>query len=75
MRKQPTHRCDYCDDSAKITNIIKKPYWPFEIDRIDEFCYECYQEIVNGKTPKVTDSTLSSRRGSGIKKRRRLMEG
>ncbi len=72
--QQPTHLCDYCRDPARIINTIKKPYWPFAVDRTDAYCYECYQEVVKGQIPKVTDSTLPSRRGRGIKKRRRLME-
>ena len=71
---QKSHFCKHCNDPARIVNIIKKPFWPFEVERIDAFCYECYQEVYNGKIPKVTDTNLSSRRGSGIKKRRRLMD-
>jgi hypothetical protein len=66
--------CMYCEDPSKIVQTIKKPYWPFAVDRIDSYCYECYQEIVKGQIPRVTDSSLSSKRGRGIKKRQRYMD-
>lgn len=66
--------CMYCGDPAKIIQTIKKLYWPFEIERTDSYCYECYQEVVKGQLPRVTDSSLSSKKGNKIKKRRRYMD-
>tara|TARA_B100000614_G_C14479985_1_gene466282 strand:+ start:857 stop:1084 length:228 start_codon:yes stop_codon:yes gene_type:complete len=74
MQNHSKKYCQFCGDPAKIINIYKKPYWPFEIDREECYCYECHLEIKGGKIPKVTDPSHQSRRGSGMKKRRRLME-
>ena len=74
MQNQQSHNCKHCGDPARIINKIQKHYWPFEIIRIDAFCYECYMEVKKGQMPKVTDSNFSSKRGRGLKNRRRLME-
>jgi len=66
--------CEYCADPAKIIRRIKAPYWPFQTVSLKTYCYECYQEIVKGKLPKVTDSTIRSRKGRNIKKRDRLQD-
>jgi len=66
--------CEYCGDPAKVIKKIKKSYWPFEVKSISAYCYECYQEIVKGKTPMVTDSQYRSRKGNSIKKRQRLVD-
>lgn len=71
---QQSHKCQHCGDPARIINTIKKPFWPFEIERVEARCYECYQEVIKGKLPKMTDSTFRSRRGCSIKKRHRLIE-
>jgi len=65
--------CEYCGDTAKIIKKIKEAYWPFKVKSISAYCYECYQEIVKGQIPKVTDSSFQSRKGNHIKKRRRLI--
>ena len=74
MYTQNPNLCMYCEDPARIINKIQKPYWPFEIEGYQSYCYECYQEVVKGQTPMVTDPTLSSRRGSGMQKRKKYMD-
>jgi len=64
--------CDYCGDPAVLFREIKHHFWPFAVLQKHSYCYECYQELVNKRLPKLTDSRLHSRRGSGIQKRRRL---
>jgi hypothetical protein len=64
----------YCGDPAKIIKKLKQTHWPFKTENTLAFCYECHMEVFKNQLPKVTDSHLSSRRGSGIKKRRRLID-
>jgi len=66
--------CEYCGDPARIVKKIKRHYWPFAVKSISAYCYECYQEIVKGQIPKVTDSQFRSKKGNSIKKRQRFME-
>lgn len=63
--------CQHCNDPATIFEDRRERFWPFRIVLRLAYCYECYQEIVNKKMPKLTDSPYQSRRGSGIQKRKR----
>lgn len=71
---QKSHTCQHCGDPATIIETFRKPYWPFEIERTDARCYECHQEVIYNRLPKLTDPQHRSRRGSGMGKRKRLME-
>lgn len=66
--------CEFCADPARIVKKIQASYWPFKTISMVAYCYECYQEIVKGQIPKVTDPTTRSRRGNGVKKRNRLKD-
>lgn len=63
--------CDHCGDPAVIHQEYKERFWPFKVIESHSYCYECYQELVNGKLPKLTDSPYRSRKGSGVTNRRR----
>jgi len=62
--------CECCFDPARFIKKQRLPYWPFKTISLVAYCYECYQEVIYGKLPKVTDPSTKSRRGSGVKKRR-----
>lgn len=66
--------CQHCGDPAVIFEERKEPFWPFKLITTLRFCYECHQEVVYGRMPRLTDSSFQSRRGSGMQKRKRFFQ-
>ena len=64
--------CHHCGDPAVLFQERKEPFWPFRVVFKRSFCYECYQEVVNHRIPKLTDSSHRSCRGAGVRNRRNL---
>jgi len=63
--------CEVCGDIATRIKKVKQPFWPYAVKSCSAYCEECYQEIYYGKLPDVTGPQHRSRKGRGIRDRRR----